>query len=1194
MGDDRGGVFSSAARFSGSPFTNLSSSGLSSNHSSNLHTSVSRSLNGLLSGVGQTIRMVPQPLQPASAIKGPAPEDMPHSWTEKQARNLAKLQWASGKQVTARGRTLNGTVQYLKGWRLEEAARTPRPGFSLNETTALNFLEKNHDLFQIDQPLKEWELSFSSTDELGYTQVLWQQKFKNLEVWPATVSVQLDRQGHAQWVAASYAPTPIGLDTIPVLEQSEASAKALQFLEDENLPFTEAAHVEAVRLLIYSPIDHEAALAYSVELHQGSGVDWMVMVDAHRGDILCSINQVCSGAVQGSGLDAGGQTQTVELWQENNVFAMVNTTKPMFDAQKSRPPGFTTTFGGISIYDAKDVSPQKNPDAYNPELVTSTAAHSGLGPNAISAAVNLAKVYDYYQDRHQRNSIDGQGGSIIGIINVPIDNAYWQNDLITFGNQNNWAHTLDVAAHEMTHGVIEKTANLVYQNQSGAMNEALADIFGESVEAFHGNGATDWKLGSSLTTPLRDMRDPASKEISAGRRYPTKMSEIISPNDPILDNFHGRDNGGVHLNSSIINLAYYQLAEGLPEALGIPAAERIFYRAMTTKLQKQSQFLDCRIACVQSAEEIFGAGSTEVRKTAEAFNAVEIFEQAPTPEPAPLPTVTGTDSTLFTFVSPFDGATYLARRETDLGDDVSGNLLVEVPVAPGKRPVVSRDGTEALFVTSDFTMAYINTSDGVGEILTDPGTVWSVGASPDGNMLGFVLMRENQPEDVINVYDVVNDRWIEYNLQAPALDGGATDTILFADVVNFSPDNRVLYYDALNRITFSDGSQLDSWSIYALDMTSQSTISVVPPIPGASVGNPSMGKIHANHMVFEAEDLETGQSHILTHDLGTGALQEVGVIVAAAGLAFPDYFGDDQSVLYSDYAFDDFFGFLIGSGLIRQPLAADGLMPTGQPTIWLQGTEAGPTIGAMYRRGVYEGLNSVEVAISKSGVNEQDTTPAQFVLTRNGSTAQPLSVQFLVTGTASPGTDYIAIPLFATFGKGQSAVYIPVVLLDDRQQEVEESVTLTLTESRQYVLGANAAATLVIQDNDAAFLTGYQQWAANLKVGGPTLDSDGDLWLNLLEYALGTDPKSVNTGSPLAVDIEEVNGQQYLRLRVARKSKPSDVVFGIETSADLKSWTPAGNQMVVLEDSSTMFAVRVNELTTGTSRLFVRLSVNLK
>src|SRR5262249_56882622 len=100
-----------------------------------------------------------------------------------------------------------------------------------------------------------------------------------------------------------------------------------------------------------------------------------------------------------------------------------------------------------------------------------------------------------------------------------------------------------------------------------------------------------------------------------GRRYPWKLSEKIASTDPFLNNFTGRDNGGIHLNSTIISHAFYLLAEGLPGAVGTLDAERIFYRALTVHLVANSQFIDTRLACIQAAEELFGAGSAQALQT---------------------------------------------------------------------------------------------------------------------------------------------------------------------------------------------------------------------------------------------------------------------------------------------------------------------------------------------------------------------------------------------------------------------------------------------------------------------------------------------------------------------------------------------------------------------------------------------------
>ena len=161
------------------------------------------------------------------------------------------------------------------------------------------------------------------------------------------------------------------------------------------------------------------------------------------------------------------------------------------------------------------------------------------------------------------------------------------------------------------------------------------------------------------------------------------MSEFIGPDDPILTRFVGGDSGGVHINSAIINQAYFQLVQGIPGALGLRDSERIFYRALTLHLTKNGQFLDARLAAIQSADEIFGAGSNQSQKTAKAFDTVEILASTPAPPPPTVPPVSGADSVVLVYR---DGPLLLGRREAALGDPSQGSRLTATPVA-NERPV---------------------------------------------------------------------------------------------------------------------------------------------------------------------------------------------------------------------------------------------------------------------------------------------------------------------------------------------------------------------------------------------------------------------------------------------------------------------------------------------------------------------------
>ena len=135
------------------------------------------------------------------------------------------------------------------------------------------------------------------------------------------------------------------------------------------------------------------------------------------------------------------------------------------------------------------------------------------------------------------------------------------------------------------------------------MNEAFSDIFGEAVEAF-ALGDTDWLIGSQLGTDRSSHPrhgDPRPARLSGALR-------AILVRRSTLD-VRNRDNGGVHINSGIINHAFYLLAEGLDGAIGLRDAERIFYRALAFHLVANSQFIDARLACLAAAAELFGADS---------------------------------------------------------------------------------------------------------------------------------------------------------------------------------------------------------------------------------------------------------------------------------------------------------------------------------------------------------------------------------------------------------------------------------------------------------------------------------------------------------------------------------------------------------------------------------------------------------
>ena len=179
------------------------------------------------------------------------------------------------------------------------------------------------------------------------------------------------------------------------------------------------------------------------------------------------------------------------------------------------------------------------------------------------------------------------------------------------------AACLDVAAHEFTHGVISYESNLIYQNQSGALNESLSDIMAAMVDR------DDWLLGEDCTRIepgfLRSLSTPGM----GSSWQPAHMSEYRQ-----LPNTDAGDQGGVHVNSGIPNRAAYLIAEGLSiegigESIGRDKTEQIFYRALTM-LTRDAEFIDAAAVSLAEAEALYGVGSTEARAVEDAWESVGV------------------------------------------------------------------------------------------------------------------------------------------------------------------------------------------------------------------------------------------------------------------------------------------------------------------------------------------------------------------------------------------------------------------------------------------------------------------------------------------------------------------------------------------------------------------------------------------
>src|SRR3954470_7845544 len=289
------------------------------------------------------------------------------------------------------------------------------------------------------------------------------------------------------------------------------------------------------------------------------------------------------------------------------------------------------TSGRRSIFDCKGSI--RLPSA---KLVRTEQGPASRDPSVNQAFDGLGATRDFYQKVFKRNSIDGTGMRLDGYVHRGrhYNNAFWDGQEMVFGDGDgvlftDFTGSLDVIAHELTHGITGHTAGLEYHNQSGALNESMSDVFGSVVKQWKlGQSAkdADWLIGAEIFTPglkgdaLRSMKAPGSAYDSPelGKDpQPDHMSKYARLPDTELGDF-----GGVHINSGIPNKAFYVTAINIGgsawEAPGLIWYESLMASNTTTDFQ---EFADTTAA---KAGQLYGANSKEQQAITDAWGDVGI------------------------------------------------------------------------------------------------------------------------------------------------------------------------------------------------------------------------------------------------------------------------------------------------------------------------------------------------------------------------------------------------------------------------------------------------------------------------------------------------------------------------------------------------------------------------------------------
>ncbi len=498
--------------------------------------------------------------------------------------------------------------QITKSYRDGDGARPAWVEDSLRRSRA--YLRRHGLALGVRDPEVELTLPMAKQDDLGRTHVRLDQVYKGVPVFGSQIITHLDGAG-ARDVTGRAFEGAHGLNTTPAITESQAVAAARAALGQSG----GAAREPKAKLVILPARDGSpgAKLVYQVQIfveHTDRVPErHEYFVDARDGSIVWHFDSLPTGT--GYSLFSGNQyIPTTGSW--GNFYT------------QSPTHGYSYTYDypyGAIFSDYDDV--WGNNTVYNRQTV------------GVDAHFAMTRTWDYYQTRHARCGMNNGCGQTSSAVHygTNVANAFYTGGGMYFGDGDGstspWV-SVDVVAHEFTHGVTESAAGLQYFDESGAADESFSDIFGTAVEFAVGIGPDYLMAEDANWGGIRSLADPPQFG------HPDHYSERVYIGS-------GYDNGGVHFNSGIQNKAFYLLAEGgthpnngiFVTGVGREAAERIFYRALEVYVGPSSQFVDVRNACVSAARDMYGFGSAQDNSTRQAWCAVGVGPCPGTPGGTP-------------------------------------------------------------------------------------------------------------------------------------------------------------------------------------------------------------------------------------------------------------------------------------------------------------------------------------------------------------------------------------------------------------------------------------------------------------------------------------------------------------------------------------------------------------------------------
>ncbi len=468
------------------------------------------------------------------------------------------------------------------------------------------------------------------TDISGMTRERYRQFHNDLPVVGGTYTLH-SKSGYLQAGSGNLFPY-IKVDENVSIAKNYAAEKAIQHTkqileEEEVIVYSESVswdHSYNGLCIIdskYPDISGDYRVAHSYTVSSESyemPIKYQVYIDAHTGKQLCEFNEIKCGAVKG--------TAKTRYYGEQEI--TTDSIAPDLYLMKDMTRGD----GVVTL----DFSSDRDTFSDRDNIWGHDHNHDGETYVAGDAHYCTAKYYDMMLDYFDWDGLDGDGGELVSVVNVfgkYYVNAFWNGSATHYGNGDCHRYgpltTMTVVGHEFAHGWTDKTSDLIYRNESGALNESISDIIGKGLEYYADRENFTWNIGDLIRRDetinvFRSMSDPHSRnhpKYYGGEKWRTGSS----------------DAGGVHSNSGVFNYWFYLLVEGVSDvnerdvpfnvqSIGMRKALDIVFLTQTAYLTENSTYFDCMYSTIQAVKDIYGDTSPELESVIEAWKAVGLYE----------------------------------------------------------------------------------------------------------------------------------------------------------------------------------------------------------------------------------------------------------------------------------------------------------------------------------------------------------------------------------------------------------------------------------------------------------------------------------------------------------------------------------------------------------------------------------------